>query len=110
MPSEFEPCGLNQLYSLKYGAVPVVHTTGGLADTVFDATPDNLALLRATGFAFVPYTPAAFTEALRRALKMFRTDPIRWKLLQRTGMLQDWTWQRSAAEYEHLYHQVLLEI
>jgi starch synthase len=110
MPSEFEPCGLNQLYSLKYGAVPVVHATGGLADTVFDATPENVAMMRATGFSFVPYTPAAFAEALRRAVKMYRHEPARWKLLQQTGMLQDWTWQRSAAEYERLYRQVLLEI
>jgi starch synthase len=110
MPSDFEPCGLNQLYSLKYGTIPVVRATGGLADTVFDATPDNLALVRATGFAFVPYTPVAFAEALERCLQMYRGEPARWKQLQQTGMLQDWTWHRSAAEYERLYRQVLQEI
>ena len=110
MPSEYEPCGLNQLYSLKYGTIPVVHTTGGLADTVFDATPENIALVRATGFAFVPYTPKAFAEALLRCLQMYRGNPGHWKLLQQTGMRQDWSWQRSAAEYDRLYRKMLLEI
>jgi starch synthase len=109
MPSEYEPCGLNQLYSLRYGTVPVVHATGGLADTVFDATPENLALVRATGFAFASYTSKAFAEAILRCLRTYRGDPARWKLLQQTGMRQDWTWNRSAVEYECLYRQMLEE-
>jgi starch synthase len=110
MPSEYEPCGLNQLYSLKYGTLPVVRATGGLADTVIDATPENIAMGRATGFTFVSYRPSAFAEALERCLSMYRNQPVRWRHLQQTGMLQDWSWHRSAGEYERLYRQVLLEI
>ncbi|MBI3823493.1 MAG: glycogen synthase GlgA [Planctomycetes bacterium] len=110
MPSNYEPCGLNQLYSLKYGTVPVVHTTGGLADTVVDATPPNIAAGRATGFTFVSYAAAAFSDALRRALAMYQNDSAKWKQLQRTGMAQDWSWSRSAAEYERLYRRALLQI
>jgi starch synthase len=110
MPSEYEPCGLNQLYSLKYGTLPVVRATGGLADTVTDATPENIAMGRATGFSFLSYRPSAFAEAVQRCLKMFRDEPIAWKHIQQTGMLQDWSWHRSAGEYERLYRQVLLEI
>lgn len=109
MPSHYEPCGLNQLYSLKYGTVPIVRATGGLADTVIDATSENLAARRATGFSFVPYAPAAFADALRRCLTMYQRDPAMWKQLQQTGMAQDWSWQRSAAEYERLYRRALLE-
>jgi len=110
MPSNYEPCGLNQLYSLKYGTVPVVRATGGLADTVVDATPDNFAQGRATGFSFGPYSPYAFAEALGRAVTMYHLQPAQWQLLQRTGMAQDWSWQRSAAEYENLYHEVVREM
>jgi len=65
MPSRFEPCGLNQLYSLKYGTVPVVRSTGGLADTIRDATAENLASGRANGFSFEPYDAASLEETLR---------------------------------------------
>ena len=107
MPSKYEPCGLNQLYSLKYGTVPVVRRTGGLADTVVDATPENLAAQTATGFAFVPFAQAPFAEALGRAVAMYRSDPLRWRQLQETGMRQDWSWARSAAEYERLYRGMM---
>jgi starch synthase len=110
MPSRYEPCGLNQLYSLRYGTIPVVHTTGGLADTVVDATEENVEAGRATGFAFVPATPPAFTAALTRCLTMYREQPRDWRQLQRTGMLQDWSWHRSAIDYERLYRQVLQEM
>jgi starch synthase len=103
MPSEYEPCGLSQLYSLKYGTVPLVRRTGGLADTVVDATPAALEAGQATGFAFLAYTPAAFQEALERALTLYHTQPDVWLRLLRTGMAQDWSWRRSAAEYERLY-------
>jgi starch synthase len=81
-----------------------------LADTVVDATEENVEAGRATGFAFVPATPAAFAAALTRALTMYREQPRAWRQLQRTGMLQDWSWHRSAIEYERLYRQVLQEI
>jgi starch synthase len=103
MPSQYEPSGLNQLYSLKYGAVPVVRATGGLADTIVDATPAALADGTATGFAFGPHTPAGLREALQRALDMYRHHPDQWLQLVRTGMRQDWSWDRVAVEYEKLY-------
>lgn len=106
MPSRYEPCGLNQLYSLKYGTVPLVRATGGLADTVTDATPENLAAGTATGFRFVPYSPEAFRETAERALRTYREEPATWKQLVRTGMRQDWSWARSAAEYEALYRSL----
>jgi starch synthase len=107
MPSQYEPCGLNQLYSLKYGTVPIVRATGGLADTVADATPANCAAGTATGFSFVIYTAAAFFDTVKRALTMYRTQPAQWLALQQTGMRQDWSWHRSAAEYEQLYQTLM---
>jgi starch synthase len=109
MPSQYEPSGLNQLYSLKYGCVPVVRATGGLADTIVDCTPATLAAGTATGFVFGPYTPAALRGALERALELHRQHPEQWAQLQRTGMRQDWSWERSAAEYEKLYTRLLAD-
>jgi starch synthase len=100
MPSQYEPCGLGQLYSLRYGTIPVVRATGGLADTVSDAT----------GFTFLPFTAEAFRGALDRCLAVYRDEPGRWGELRQTGMNQDWSWGRSAAEYEALYSQLLREI
>jgi starch synthase len=106
MPSRYEPCGLSQLYSLKYGTVPVVRATGGLCDTVVDATFERLGAGTATGFAFVAMTAEAFLEAVERALRLFRNQPEQWLRLVRTGMRQDWSWRRSAAEYERLYEKL----
>ena len=106
MPSQYEPCGLNQLYSLKYGTVPVVRATGGLANTVVDATARNLAEGTATGFVFVPPAVPEFLEAVHRALTMYREQPQTWLALQQTGMRQDWSWHRSAADYEKLYRRL----
>lgn len=107
MPSQFEPCGLNQLYSLKYGAVPVVHATGGLADTIVDHTPDTAASGAATGFAFSHYSVEDLAGALQRALDVYRNDPAGWGRMVETGMLQDWSWTRSAREYQQLYEDAL---
>jgi starch synthase len=107
MPSRFEPSGLSQLYSLRYGTVPVVRKTGGLADTITDCTPETLAAGTANGFCFEPYTAEALLEALRRAIATFRNHPEIWRQLQNTGMRQDWSWDRSAAEYENAYHRLL---
>ncbi len=105
MPSRYEPCGLNQLISLKYGTVPIVRATGGLADTVVDTTPETLAEGTATGFSFGPYTPEALAGAIGRALELWpRRD--RWNRLVRTGMRQDWSWGRSAREYVKLYETI----
>jgi starch synthase len=107
MPSEYEPCGLNQMYSLKYGTVPLVRATGGLADTVVDATPENLKSGKATGFVFVPYSPTDFLDTVNRALALYNHQPQVWLNLQQTGMRQDWSWNRSAADYEKLYRRLI---
>lgn len=106
MPSHFEPCGLNQLYSLKYGTVPIVHNTGGLADTVVDYETDKTA----TGFKFKEYTTESLIETLDRALKVFETDPAAWRALQLNGMAQDWTWQTSARKYVDVYKRALAKV
>jgi starch synthase len=106
MPSQYEPMGLNQLYSLRYGTVPVVRAVGGLYDTITDATPETLAAGTANGFRFGPYTAPAFQQAVHRALACYRHEPAVWRQLVRTGMRQDWSWDRSAAEYEALYERL----
>jgi starch synthase len=106
MPSAFEPSGLNQLYSLRYGTPPVVRATGGLADTVTDTTDATLAAGTATGFSFTPYDPRHFRDAIERALVLWRTRPQAWRQVMVTGMRQDWSWDRSAAEYEALFHRL----
>jgi starch synthase len=106
MPSAYEPSGLNQLYSLRYGTPPVVRATGGLADTVTDATPENLASGTATGFRFAGYSPHECWRAVERAMGMYRDYRDDWLAVVRTGMTQDWSWDRSAAEYEALYRKV----
>jgi starch synthase len=106
MPSQYEPSGLNQLYSLRYGTPPLVRATGGLADTITDCTPETLAAGTASGFSFVPFTPGVFLETVRRAIAMYRNQPEPWHQLIQTGMQQDWSWDRSAAEYEQLYLKV----
>jgi starch synthase len=105
MPSSFEPCGLSQLYSLKYGAVPVVRATGGLADTIVDATPEALSAGAANGFSFREYSVLALAESLRRAVEMYR-QPELWSQLVSTGMQQDWSWKRSAEQYVSLYRRI----
>ncbi len=109
MASRYEPCGLNQLYSLRYGTVPIVHATGGLIDTIIDVTPQTLAARSATGFHFHHYSTEALTAALQRAVTCYRDDPDVWKQLVDTGMRQDWSWARSAREYDALYQQTCAE-
>jgi starch synthase len=106
MPSRYEPCGLNQLYSLKYGTVPVVHATGGLADSITNANDATLEDDTANGFSFETYTTAALADALERACKAF-TDKSVWEQLVRTGMRQDWSWNHSAHEYDSVYNKLL---
>ena len=102
MPSRYEPCGLNQMYSLVYGTVPLVRAVGGLADSVVDATPENLTSGTANGFCFKDYGKKAFVEAFRRTVRMF-AQRKNWSQLVRTGMNQDWSWRKSASEYEKVY-------
>ena len=106
IPSRFEPCGLTQLYGLRYGCVPIVARTGGLADTVIDA---NLAALNAgaaTGFQFTPVDAAPLAGAIRRATHLMR-DKAAWTAIQRQGMRSDVSWDRSAALYADLYAGLL---
>jgi len=97
MPSRYEPCGLNQIYSLRYGTVPVVRATGGLEDTVDDAT----------GFKFWGYTGAEMLDALHAALAAFRKEPAKFKKMQAEGMRRDYSWDASAAEYSALFRRLL---
>jgi starch synthase len=103
MPSRFEPCGLNQLYSLRYGTVPIVRATGGLADTVEDYSPETG---RGTGFTFVEYSPGALLQAVSRALAVFRNRQA-WTRIQQAGMQQDHSWDASAAEYVKVYESLV---
>jgi starch synthase len=110
MPSKYEPCGLNQLYSLKYGTVPVVRATGGLADTVTDLTDDTTANRTATGFSFRDYSALALAETLRRACTTFVQHPDVWQQLVATGMRQDWSWANSARQYADLYQKTMAQV
>ena len=103
MPSRFEPCGLNQMYSMRYGTVPVVRATGGLYDTVEDFDERTGT---GTGFRFEEYTPDALFEALGRALSVFRRTPV-WRAVMLAGMRQDHSWDVSAREYVKVYRKVL---
>ncbi len=101
-PARFEPCGLTQLYALKYGTLPVVRRTGGLADTVVDATATSIADRTATGFVFDNATSEDLIAALARALSLYR-EPLIWRRLQLQAMAQDFSWDASAAQYAALY-------
>jgi starch synthase len=96
MPSRYEPCGLNQIYSLRYGAVPIVRATGGLDDTIEENT----------GFKFQEYSPDALLSAVRRALDAWK-DQETWREIMLAGMQKDFSWDASAAEYSALYRRVL---
>lgn len=104
MPSRFEPCGLNQMYSQAYGTLPVVRSIGGLADSVVDATETTIAERRATGFRFDEYHRDAFAGRVGRAAEMYHDKPV-WKQMAQTGMRQDWSWKRSAREYLDVYER-----
>ena len=110
MPSRYEPSGLNQLYSLKYGTPPVVRATGGLADTIVNATEENLAANVATGFSFGDYTPSALFATVQWAVSLYRARPDDFKQVVRTAMRMDWSWYRSAADYETLYRSLLPQV
>jgi starch synthase len=99
MPSRYEPCGLNQIYSLRYGTVPVVRATGGLDDTI---EPFDQSTGQGTGFKFEAYGGEALLACLRRALGVFG-DPKAWRRLQRNAMAKDFSWKSSAGEYARLY-------
>jgi starch synthase len=106
VPSRFEPCGLTQLYGLRYGTVPIVRKVGGLADTVVDADADPLAAGTATGFSFEQASPAALTTAVRRALALWR-QPESWRQVMQQGMQRNSSWDGPAREYLALYEALI---
>jgi starch synthase len=104
VPSRYEPCGLNQLYGLKYGAVPIVRSTGGLADTVEEYDPE---LDSGTGFKFVEQDPPALERTILKATDLYLNKPEEWRRLMIRGMSQDFSWKRSAKEYIRLYEKAI---
>lgn len=108
MPSRFEPCGLNQMYSLRYGTPPIVHGVGGLNDTVVDTTEDTLKEGTANGFVIRHLDPGAILWAVDQALTYFKKPKI-WRDIQKNGMRSDFTWEVSARQYIDLYHRTLTE-
>ncbi|QDT70430.1 Glycogen synthase [Planctomycetes bacterium MalM25] len=106
MPSRYEPCGLNQMYSLKYGTVPLVRETGGLADTITNTTESTLADGSANGFSFADASSYALSMAIDRATRAYHQPDV-WRQLVETGMRQDWSWDRSARQYVELYERTL---
>jgi starch synthase len=105
MPSIFEPCGLSQMYAMRYGTIPIVRGVGGLADTVTDYRPGSDD---GTGFVFHDATPQALMEAIHRALSVYRHRKV-WPQLRRNAMTRDFSWRRSSEEYLAVYEKVLSE-
>ncbi len=103
VPSRFEPCGLHQLYSLRYGAVPIVHATGGLDDTIIDLSHDGQV---GTGVKFKTYSAEALMAAILKAVEMYH-KPDAWSTIVKRAMEQDFSWERAADEYLMLYHRVV---
>ena len=106
MPSRFEPCGLNQMYSQRYGTPPVVHATGGLVDSVVDMSKETLAAKTASGFLFSPTTRGALLAGVGRAVAAYR-DKKTWRQLQKNGMARDFSWDASAQQYVALYQALV---
>ncbi|MCF8161361.1 MAG: glycogen synthase GlgA [Polaromonas sp.] len=106
VPSRFEPCGLTQMYGLKYGSLPLVHRVGGLADTVVDCTLENLADGSANGFVFDDFTPEALDRAVRRALALYARKS-EWRAVRQRAIQQPLGWDKAAAQYVALYRRLL---
>ena len=103
MPSRYEPCGLNQIYSLKYGTPPVVRATGGLADTIVNSSEEDIVAGRGTGFSFNEYTSHALYETVKWAVGLMRNRPADFHKIVVRAMRQDWSWDRSAEQYVAMY-------
>ena len=107
MPSHYEPCGLNQIYSLKYGTVPIVRKTGGLADTVLDWDyAISKSVDTGTGYSFNDYNGYALTDAVERAIRDYNNKPV-WEKIQSNGMSKNYSWKQSAEKYVELYKKAL---
>ena len=100
MPSRFEPCGLSQMIALRYGSIPIVRDTGGLADTVQDGV---------TGFTFHDYQAGALWNALQRAAHVYNASPSAWREMQLAGMSNDFSWKRSAEGYQQMYEWAIAQ-
>jgi starch synthase len=109
MPSRFEPCGLNQMYSQRYGTPPLARATGGLADTIVDANETSLADGSASGFLFAEATVTSMMSAVRRAAALYQDQEL-WRGLQRNAMARDFSWKVAAAEYAALYDRLAREL
>ncbi|MCA9039893.1 MAG: glycogen synthase GlgA [Planctomycetaceae bacterium] len=105
MPSAYEPCGLNQMYSMLYGTPPIVHETGGLADSVVDTTEETLKEGKGTGFSFKYYNTESLLQTINRALDLYEDKPA-WDKLVQNCMKGDWSWSRSAKEYINIYQRL----
>jgi starch synthase len=105
MPSRFEPCGLNQMYSQRYGTIPIVRRTGGLADTVIDTLPESLSNHSATGIVFKEAHAGALLEAIKRTILLYHNHDI-WRQMQTNAMNRDFSWRNSAEQYSKLYHSI----
>jgi starch synthase len=108
MPSQYEPCGLNQMYSMAYGTVPIVRRTGGLADTIVNANHESIDNGTANGFDFEEFSVSAFRDTIFRALRVYRDERPVWNQLVKTGMDRDWSWGASAKKYESLYRKTMV--
>ncbi|MBI5463615.1 MAG: glycosyltransferase, partial [Ignavibacteriales bacterium] len=102
MPSKYEPCGLNQMYSMRYGTVPIVRATGGLDDTVDDYSGSG----KGTGFKFQKYDSKELLKAIQRAMKVFQHQE-EWKKIMKNGMVRDFSWENSAKQYIGLYKELV---
>ncbi len=105
-PSRFEPCGLVPMYAMRYGTLPIVRKSGGLADSVIDVSPEKGSLQSGTGFVFENSNSADLLACIRRALDCYR-QPISWHRLQVNAMRQDFSWERAARNYLDLYHSLM---
>ena len=106
VPSAFEPCGLTQLIAMKYGTVPVVRETGGLADTVYDANYAHRPYHERNGYAFKDFNHAGVESALRRAIGMWNAYPQHWRELMHNGMRCDFSWNHPAQHYLNIYEMI----
>jgi starch synthase len=108
VPSLFEPCGLTQMYGLKYGSLPLVRAVGGLADTVVDSDLATMDDQTATGFVFHPFAQDAYRHAVRRALALYRRRTA-WARVRQTGMRQTFGWEQAAMQYLGIYRALILQ-
>jgi starch synthase len=108
MPSRYEPCGLTQMYSMRYGTIPVVHRCGGLADTIVDTSPATLQSQTATGFCFDHTTTGEFLRSTRESIAAYRSG-LHWRQIMHTAMHKDYSWSLSAQKYVAAYYEIIEE-